>query len=113
MSVFYDDHPDTLLIKEVYWVHKHEVSLQYGGPEEGGWWYDEGYPTGFSFGPFTEEEAAYEQSRKLNELELERREREEMYDYTSVVAYRSNHYSYSVEDFPVPVHYPERKPHYE
>jgi hypothetical protein len=113
MSVFFQDHPDTLMVEKVYWVHKHAVALQYGGPEEGGWWFDVGQPTGFSMGPFTDEEAAYEQCRKLNELEYERREREEKYDYTSVLSHMSDHYSYTVEDYPDPKPFPEVRPHYE
>jgi len=72
-----------------------------------------GIPTGFSFGPITNEEAAYEQSRKMNELEHERRKNEEKYDYTSVLAKMSNHYSFTIEDFPEPEHYPKERPHYE
>lgn len=95
-----------------FYVHKHEVGLEYGGPEEGGWWYDVGVPTGFVLGPLTEE-AAYEQSRALNELEHERQEREEDYDYTSVLSYLSTHYAFSVQDEPTPVPYPQERPHYE
>jgi hypothetical protein len=112
-SPFYEDHPDVLLIQNVWWIHKYEVALAYGGPEEGGWWFDTGVPTGFTMGPFTDEEAAYEQCRVLNYLEYERAEREETYDYSSVLSYRSNHYSYSVEDSPIAEPYPKVKPHYE
>lgn len=27
-----------------WWVNAYEVSRQYGGPEEGGWWFDSGDP---------------------------------------------------------------------
>jgi len=97
----------------MYYVHKHAISLEYGGPEEGGWWYEHGIPTGFSFGPIEDEENAYAQSRALNELEYERREREEKYDFTSVLAKLGNHYAYTVEDFSTPVPYPSTRPHYE
>ena len=112
-SIFYEDHPDTLLIENAYWIHKHSVSLEYGGPEEGGWWYTAGIPTGFSFGPLTNEEAAYEQCRALNALEDERREREEDYDFSSVLSYRSDHYDYRVEEYPDPRPFPNHRPHYE
>jgi len=105
--------PEPIYIDAVYWIHKHSVALHYGGPEEGGWWFDTGVPTGFSFGPIVGEDAAYDQARKMNELEHERREREEDYDYSSVLSYKSDHFSYSVEDYPVPVPYPEFRPHYE
>lgn len=113
MSIFYEDHPDVLHIDKVWYVHKHEISLEYGGAEEGGWWYERGWPTGFSFGPLTDEEAAYEQARALNELEHERRKREETYEFTSVMAKMSHHYSYTVEDFATPEAYPKERPHYE
>jgi hypothetical protein len=97
----------------MYYIHKHQVALEYGGPEEGGWWYTVGIPTGFSLGPIGDEELTYEQCRALNKLEDERREREEKYDFTSVLAKQSNHYSFTVEDFATPVAYPQERPHYE
>lgn len=96
-----------------YYVHKHQVSLEEGGPEEGGWWYTAGIPTGFSLGPIEDEENAYAQSRALNSLEDERRERAEEYEFTSVLAKMSNHYSFTVEEFPEPVAFPATRPHYE
>jgi hypothetical protein len=98
--------------KECY-IHKYQVSLEYGGREEGDWWYDSGTPTGFTLGPIQDEEDAFAQCRKLNELERERREREETYEYTSVLAHLSNHFSYSVEDSAIPEPYPQERPHYE
>lgn len=111
--VFFNDHEPPAVIDKVFYVHKHQVSLEYGGPEEGGWWFDMGIPTGFSLGPISNEEAAYEQARCLNQLEHERREREEKYEYTSVYGKMSNHYDYRVEDFPEPESYPKTRPHYE
>lgn len=104
---------EPIYLDKVYYVHKHSVSLEYGGPEEGGWWYTVGVPTGFSFGPIVGEDAAYDQARSLNELEHQRRENEEEYDFTSVLAKMSQHFEYSVEDFPTPEFYPKEKPHYE
>ena len=112
-GVFYNDHPEVCRIEKIYYIHKHDISLEYGGPEEGGWWYTFGMPTGFSFGPITNEEAAYEQARALNNLESDRRKLQEEYDFTSVLAKMSNHYSYEVNDYEVPVVYPESRPHYE
>lgn len=97
----------------MYYVHKHQIALQYGGPEEGGWWYESGTPTGFVLGPLNDEEAAYDQSRALNALEHERRKRDEEYDYTSVLAKLSSHYSYMVDTSPTPEPYPTERPHYE
>ena len=112
-GIFYGEHEEKVWLREAYWIHKHEVSLEYGGPEEGGWWYTSGVPTGFSCGPFINEEAAYQECRALNELEHERREREEDYDFSSVLSYRSNHYSYTVENYPEPRVFPETRPFYE
>ncbi len=97
----------------MYYIHKHQVALRSGGPEEGGWWYTEGVPTGFSLGPIVDEELTYEQCRALNRLEDERREHEEKYDFTSVLSYESNHYSFTVEEFATPEPFPQERPHYE
>ena len=97
-----------------YWVTKYEVEQQYGGPEEGGWWYDSGVPVeDWEPMPFYSEEAAYAKCRELNEQEYERQEKEERYDYTSVLSYRSTHYSYNVDETPDPQPYPKTRPHYE
>lgn len=97
----------------MYYVHKYQIALQYGGPEEGGWWYEAGTPTGFVLGPLTDEEGAYDQAYDLNKLEQERRKREEQYDYTSVLAKLSSHYSYTVSTDATPLSYPATRPHYE
>src|SRR5262245_61972197 len=101
-----------------YYIHKHEVSLAYGGPEEGGWWYEEGTPVSDSEWEtarwaFTDEDKAYEKCRELNEAERERAKKEEQFEYSSVLAYKSTHYSYRVEEFSLPKSYPDRRPHYE
>jgi hypothetical protein len=98
----------------MFWIHKHEVAQAYGGPEEGGWWYETGEPCGdWQPLPFDIEEVAVAKCRALNEAERERAKREEQYEYTSVLSHRSNHYAYSIEETSVMVAYPERRPHYE
>jgi hypothetical protein len=98
----------------MFYVHKHEVSLQYGGPEEGGWHYTAGTPVEeWEVIAMPTEELAYEQCRILNDQERMRREAEEDYDFTSVLAHRSTHYSYSVEEDPIPRAFPATRPHYE
>ena len=98
----------------MFWIHKHEVAQAYGGPEEGGWWYDTGVPASdWSPLEFFCEEAAYERCRELNRAEAERAEAEEQYGYTSVLSHRSEHFAYSVEASPLMVAYPEQRPHYE
>lgn len=98
-----------------YFIHKHEVAQSYGGPEEGGWWYETGIPVKdfIPVGPFDTRDEASEKCRELNLAERDRAEREEEYGYTSVLSYRSNHYAYSVHETTVMEPYPERRPHYE
>jgi hypothetical protein len=98
-----------------YFIHKHSVAQQYGGPEEGGWWYDAGSPVEdfIPIGPFDTEDEAIDKCRELNQQEHERAEKEEDYGHTSVLSYRSDHYAYSVHETTVMTHYPERRPYYE
>lgn len=97
-----------------FWIHKHEVSQTFGGPEEGGWYFEVGVPVPDWTPPkFEVESAANESCRSLNAEELERRKREETYDYTSVLSHESVFYAYSVEETPIMSPYPERRPHYE
>ena len=98
-----------------FWIHKYEVSQEYGGPEEGGWWYDLGTLVE-DFVPlyFEDEDAVYEKCRELNGAEGKRREDEEQYGYTSVLSHMSTFYDYTVDEtaYP-PKHFPETRPHYE
>jgi hypothetical protein len=98
----------------MYFIHKYEVSLQYGGPEEGGWYYEVGTPIKEWHTPgFTEEETAFAVCRAYNISERERAKAEEDYGYSSVLAYRSQHYAYDVDESPTATPYPEVRPHYE
>lgn len=99
----------------MYFVHKYEEALQYGGPEEGGWWFNSGYPC-WRFGiPFPKalQTLAYKLARYLNDKEDERRERHEQYEFTSVLAHKSKHYCYLVEDHFKSKAFPAERPHYE
>lgn len=98
----------------MYYIHKHEIALRYGGPEEGGWWYTMGVPDeDWAPAGYNEEKEAYRYCAMLNQDERERQERDEEYGFTSVLAYRSTHYEFRVEEFKTPRIFPERKPHYE
>ena len=99
---------------EIYYVHKFSARMVYGGPEEGGWWFDSGHPVS-TWMPeaYSREEDAYARCRELNAQERERAKKEEPYEYTSVVAYKSNHYSYDVSTSPIAEAYPKERPHYE
>ena len=104
----------TEIATKTWYIHKHEVHQQYGGTEEGGWWFEVGIPVeGFRVPQFADEESAYRTCRSLNKLEYERRDKEEKYEFTSVLSYLSNHYAYTVVDFEVPQRYPLERPHYE
>jgi hypothetical protein len=95
-----------------HYVHKYDVALVYNGPEEGGQYFTAGTPTGFTLGPLTEHQARV-QCRKYNELERERQQREERYEFSSVLAYRSTHYEYDIDTNPVGTPFPQERPHYE
>lgn len=97
-----------------WWVHKYEVRQEYGGAEEGGWWYDSGDPVeGWEVKGYSVEEEAFAKARELNDQEHDRQKREEDYEYTSVLSYKSRHFSYQVEETSIPKAYPEVRPHYE
>jgi hypothetical protein len=99
---------------KLWFVHKYNVSQQYGGPEEGGWWYDAGYPDD-NWIPlvFTNEEEAYARCRELNKAEYERRKEECPRGYTSVLSYEEEFYTYDVTDEQKAYPFPEVRPHYE
>jgi hypothetical protein len=81
------------------YLQKYSCSQQYGGPEEGGWWYDEEIPL-WRFGiplPFPEE-ICYKICRYFNGKEKKRREEENTYGYTSVLSYRDDFYSFGFEE---------------
>lgn len=95
-----------------YWLHKFSVEMAYGGPEEGGWNYDTGVPTGDSEGPFNDEESAFERCRELNEIEHAESEKQD-YSYSSVLSYKSDHFEWDVSEDETAHPYPEVRPHYE
>lgn len=55
-------------------VNAYETHDVYGGPEEGGWWYPVGIPTGESLGPFATLEEAWDQQAALDETVADRNE---------------------------------------
>jgi hypothetical protein len=101
-------------IKELWFIHKHDVGLVYGGPEEGGWHYTAGTPVKeWEVPAYLTEDDAYAACRELNTAERERADAEESYNFTDVLAYKSTFYSYSVHDTSKPEPYPAERPHYE
>jgi len=99
-----------------FWLHKITTHQSYGGPEEGGWWYDAEAPIDPDDPdymppiPFSDKEKAYEACRGCNHRERERRETLGT-GYTSVLSYRETFYSYTVTESEVFT--PEPRPHYE
>lgn len=97
-----------------YYVHKYQISQEYGGPEEGGWYYESGVPVeGWQPIMFDKEDDAFEVCRMFNQNERERARKEEDYEFTSVLAHRSTHYAYDVSELLYPEAYPKVRPHYE
>lgn len=102
-----------------FYIHKYRIRLEYGGPEEGGWWFksgiparEHGQPVAVFTGPRAEEEAI-DYCYELNQKERERRDNEEDYSYHSVFAYRSKHFEYDVSENPRAEAFPTERPHYE
>lgn len=98
----------------MFYIHKYSIGLCYGGPEEGGWWYTDGNPVDdWTPESFDDEEQAWERCRELNADEKERAAKEEDYEFTSVLASRSDHFSYTVEETKHPNIYPlQTRPYY-
>jgi hypothetical protein len=98
------------------YIHKYETSLEYGGPEEGGWWYNRETPietwSPLPVNCFEEDdyEAAYDLCRTFNEQEHRRRDGLST-KYHSVLAYRETFYSFDLSDSPIPEQ--STRPHYE
>jgi hypothetical protein len=97
----------------MHYVMKYEVYQQYGGPEEGGWWYEEGIAQWRFPIPVPSQSLAYRLCRVLNDREHERRKTECDYEYTSVLSDRDTFYGYGIADTFRPQNYQELKPHYE
>lgn len=95
------------------------VDKAYGGPEEGGWWYDcgervdhalEGVPSNFILMVFQTAEAANEAATVLQGI-LDSTVNVGRRDISSVLS--TGRYHAEVYNGHPPHHYPERTPHYE
>lgn len=117
------------LVREWYAVAVYDETQEYGGPEEGGWWYMTGELVGVAHW-FYNEDVAYEVARGYNErfekeswnsykegfharvVEVPRRELKEKY---ADDACHSDgdwpDYAYEMR-WDVPTYWPERRPHY-
>jgi hypothetical protein len=85
------------------YVNVYEVDRQYGGPEEGGWWYDTG------------EVVLSERFYNLDAAEARVKELADEYPktgFSSSVIYSGGDYRIWIEDEPAQ-NYPDNRPHYE
>lgn len=87
----------------------YEIDRAYGGPEEGGWWYDCGTLRRIAR-TFKTEDAAYAFARRANRLlcTFQRTHRS-----VNSVIYNGGRYAAHVYDTPPPPFYPETRPTYE
>jgi len=73
----------------------------YGGPEEGGWWYDEGelVPEAQKYALlFTDEDEAFRYARSLNGGLVREHNEEQPYPYHSVLSRRAEHWTAKLLD---------------
>lgn len=92
-----------------YTVAFYEIDRAYGGPEEGGWWFNTGQLKRIAR-TFKTERRAYEYCRRANHiLSVMQRERRPVCS----MAYEGGRYCAEVYDVPPPPYYPETRPHYE
>lgn len=103
------DDIDTQRRKVRYVLAFYELDRRYGGPEEGGWWYDCGRLVRL-FRITASEEHAYALARRANDL-LHRLQRDKR-DVGSVL-YAGGRYACEIWENTAPAFYPERAPHYE
>lgn len=94
-----------------YVIAVYERDRLYGGPEEGGWWYDTGQKIR-TIAVVAGEEAAYAMARRVNRL-LEYRD--DFYNRVRIssVAYQGGELRVRVYKGTAPDHYPEERPYYE
>ena len=91
-------------MKKRYWAVVYEVDRIYGGPEEGGWWYDAG--TLVKSKEFKSEDEAKAKAKKW-------RKKFPDTGASSSVIYRGGDYHVYVSTKEPVVYYPEVAPHYE
>lgn len=94
-----------------YIVAVYEIDREYGGPEEGGWWYGSGRFMRLISVCGSEEEAV-ERCRRMNRALDYKRSCSGRYGIGSVL-YSGGHYEAQIWDNFAPDSYPERRPHYE
>lgn len=96
-----------------WYVHKYQIWLEYGGPEEGGWNYEQGAVEDHNVFATHDEDAAFACCRLFNAQERKRREKEEMYPMHGVFSHQCTYYLYDVSNDSKATRFPRERPHYE
>jgi hypothetical protein len=94
-----------------YVVAVYELDRSYGGPEEGGWWYDTGALVRVH-SVERDEERAWAKARRINRS-LAYKEALSGRRPLSSVAYEGGHLAAEVWEGTAPEFYPTHRPHYE
>lgn len=90
----------------------YEVDRQYGGSEEGGWWFASG-TLERTFKVVKNENEAYRLCRRANDLLRLFQDKNRRIRPVSSVAYSGGRFACEVYDGAVPAFYPEERPRYE
>ncbi len=95
--------------KSTYVVAVYLCDRAYGGPEEGGWWYDTGELVRIHR-TYKDEDRAAAKATRMNSL-LNATINKGRREISSVLS--DGRYYAQVRENIAPAHYPERRPHYE
>jgi len=90
----------------------YEDDRAFGGPEEGGCWYDTGELVR-AFGSERNEDAAYARCRRANHLLRFFQDKNRNVRSTGSMAYSGGQFSARVFKNALPAFFPEERPHYE
>ena len=91
-----------------WYINAYETRDVFGGPEEGGWWYVDGEPTGETWGPFGTLDEAHEQYSALDgHINLQNEGRWARHSSNG-----GDWYTVHIEDH-LPRAFPEERPRYE
>ena len=95
-----------------YVVAVYELDRCYGGPEEGGWWYNTGDLIRI-LAVYKDEQQAWAHAERFNRTLVYRRKQDPHFRSLSSVAYSGGHLAARVCERTAPEHYPTHRPHYE
>lgn len=95
-----------------FMVAIYEISRHYGGPEEGGWWYDSGDLVRLVCVSKNEHDA-YRKAGRMQHLWHLFNDKRKNYRNRYSMAYSGGDYQFMVYAGLPPMHFPEVRPHYE